>query len=257
MDTRAQRPPRPAPPLALPPEGVLARRFHVVTGKGGVGKSAVSLALGLALAARGRRVLLCEVDERERLTRAFGLPPSAGELAPLWGPPGALWGVSVEQRAALSEYGALKLKVRALSSLLTENPLTRALLTLVPGVGDLLAFGKAFHHEREQERGRPRWDHVILDAPATGHGLTFLSLPRVIASAVPAGNLRREADEMWALVSDPRRCALHVVATPEEMATEEAAELCGRLEGDLGARVGALWLNRAPWGLDELGAGAG
>ena len=232
--------------LSLPPEELMARRFHLVTGKGGVGKSTVSVLLGLSLALKGKRVLICEVDEREQLAYSFGLTPSGGEQRALdeGELSGLLWGVNMKLSSALSEYGALKLKVRALSKLLTENPLTRALITVIPGVGDLVYFGKAFHHEREEgARGERVWDAVILDAPATGHGLTFLGLPKLIGELVPVGNLKREADDMWALISDPRRSAIHVVTRPEELPTQEAIELSERLEAELGLHVSALWQN--------------
>jgi len=232
--------------LSLPPAELMARRFHLVTGKGGVGKSTVSVLLGLSLALQGKRVLICEVDEREQLAYSFGLAPSGGEQRALdeGELAGLLWGVNMKLSSALSEYGALKLKVRALSKLLTENPLTRALITVIPGVGDLVYFGKAFHHEREEgARGERVWDAVILDAPATGHGLTFLGLPKLIGELVPIGNLKREADDMWALISDPRRSAIHVVTRPEELPTQEAIELSERLEAELGLHVSALWQN--------------
>ena len=67
-------------------------------------------------------------------------------------------------------------------------------------MNELLMLGKAFNHEREvDEYNQPRWDHVIIDAPATGHGITLLGLPNIIADAVPSGNMHDEAILMQSL----------------------------------------------------------
>ena len=224
----------------LPPEHIQKRRFHIVTGKGGVGKSTVSMALGLAFAQRGLRTLICEIDHREMMTQAFGVPPSHSAIRSL---NEYLSVVSIDTQSALSEYGTLKLKIKALSSLLTENPLTRALVALVPGAADLIALGKAFNHERERDQHGYIWDRIILDAPSTGHGLTFIRLPQVIRDVVPSGNMRKEADDMWALFSDLTRTAIHVVTTPEDLPTQEALELWKALSEDVGLTPQSLWIN--------------
>lgn len=231
----------------LPPTSILNRRFHLVTGKGGVGKSTVCMTIAFSLAAQGKRVLLCEIDEREQLTHSFAVQPSQGEICALdlVTLPGEIWGVNMQLNRALSEYGELKLKVRALSQLFTENPLTKALISVIPGVEDLIYLGKAFHHERERTRGGElSWDAVILDAPATGHGLTLIGLPKLIRELVPIGNLKREADEMWALLSDPQRTAIHVVTRPELLPTQEAFELATSLQSELSLRIDVFWLNQ-------------
>lgn len=226
----------------LPPQDVLSQRFHLITGKGGVGKSTVAMTLGLYWASRGIKTLICEVDDREMMTRAFQVEPSKSEIRSLQD---RLFAVSIDTQSALSEYGALKLRVKAFSKLLTDNPVTRALISIVPGVADLIALGKAFNHERERDsQGRPLWDRVIIDAPSTGHGLTFLRLPQVIREVVPSGNMRREADEMWSLLSDPTRSAIHVVTTPEELPCQEAAELWQALRAEANLTPQCLWINQ-------------
>ena len=230
--------------LSLPDPALLERRFHIVMGKGGVGKSAVAMTLGLHFSNLGLRTLICEVDDREMLSHAFEVSPSDSEVRRLTD---HLSVVSIDTQSALSEYGALKLKIKTLASLLTKNPLTRALVSIVPGVADLIALGKAFNHEREADpidSARPKWDRVIIDAPSTGHGLTFLRLPLVIKEVVPSGNMRTEADDMWSLISSVHRCCIHVVSAPEDLALQEASELWSSLEQDLGLKAQALWFNR-------------
>ncbi len=229
--------------FSLPHPKTLSRRFHIIMGKGGVGKSTVAMTLGLHYTRLGLRTLICEVDDREMMSHAFGVPPSRSEVRSLTD---KLSVVSIDTQAALSEYGALKLRIKALASLLTENPLTRALISIVPGVADLIALGKAFNHERERDPEHPhlpRWDRVIIDAPSTGHGLTFLRLPLVIKEVVPSGNMRREADDMWSLISDLERTCIHVVSAPEDLPLQEAKELWLALKQDLGVQPQTLWFN--------------
>jgi anion-transporting ArsA/GET3 family ATPase len=123
----------------------------------------------------------------------------------------------------------------------------RRLVEFVPGMNDLLMFGKAFNHERERdEAGQPAWDSIIIDAPATGHGVSFFRLPKVIRDAVPVGNMHDEAEAMWDLLRDPERSVVHLVALPEELPVQETQELHARLHDELGLPLGYLIVNMMP-----------
>ena len=114
-------------------------------------------------------------------------------------------------------------------------------------MNDLLMLGKAFNHERETDSlGRACWDTILIDAPATGHGLTFFKFPKVIRDVVPAGNMHRETDEMWNLLVDPSRTTIHLVAIPEELPIQETIELHSALKNELGLPIGRIFLNRFP-----------
>ncbi|MEE2644435.1 MAG: ArsA family ATPase [Myxococcota bacterium] len=228
---------RPSPPLS--------RRFHLVTGKGGVGKSTVAATLGLYFARRGERTLICEMDPRAQLSTLFSLPSKPGEIVRLHNEV-ELWGVNIDLEAAILEYGTLKLRFQRLSRLFFDNPLTRTLINLLPGVSSLIMLGKAFHHERERVGRRFVWDRVIIDAPATGHSLALISLPRMISEVIRRGNLYRENAEMWALLQDAERSAVHVVTLPERLPLSETLELWEALERDLGVARGHLFLNQTP-----------
>ncbi len=223
---------------------VPAPRFVLVTGKGGVGKSTVAAILGLLSARSGARTLVCELDSHERIAPMLGHEPVGGRVTRV---EENLSLVNIQPGEALEEYGLMKLRFRTLYRLIFDNPLVASLVRFVPGMNDLLMLGKAFNHEREaDDAGRPRWDRVIIDAPATGHGITFFRLPRIIRDAVPAGNMHREAADMWALLTDPRRTAVHLVALPEELPVQETRELKARLAGELGIPLGHLVINMIP-----------
>lgn len=227
-----------------PPPPLLQRRFVLVTGKGGVGKSTVTATLAMLSARAGHRTLVCELNTRERIPSLFGQRPVGGTVTRI---ADNLWSVNIRPAMAMEEYALMKLRFRALYKLVFDNPVVASLVRFIPGANDLLILGKAFNHERERDSdGAPVWDRIIVDAPATGHGITFFKLPRVIRDAVPAGNMHREAHDMWSLLTDPHRTALHLVSLPEELPVRETVELHTTLRGDLGMPLGYMFVNKVP-----------
>jgi anion-transporting ArsA/GET3 family ATPase len=199
------------------------KRFVLITGKGGVGKTTLSAAEATALAARGKRVLIAMCNAKERLSTLLGVPAIGTEIAQV----GAnMWAVNMQPDKALEEYGVLVLHSRALYKTLFDNAYVRKFLRAVPGMQEWSMLGKAWWHTTEKLKdGSFKYDVVILDAPATGHGLDMLRVPKVIVDVVPAGLLRRDAERAWALFQDRATCAIVLVTLPEEMPTTETIEL--------------------------------
>lgn len=221
---------------------LLDRRFLFVVGKGGVGKTMVSAAIALAAAKRGKRVLIAMCNSKDRLSHLLDVPPIGPKLVRVLPNVDA---VNMEPGAALEEYGLMILKVRALYKVIFENRFVSAFLRGTPGLEAWAMLGKAQHHALETDSsGRPRYDLVVLDAPATGHGLDLLRVPKVILDVAPPGLLRREAEKAWQLFSDPRRTGVCLVSLPEEMPTSETIELYDKVKNELGLPVAALLLNR-------------
>jgi anion-transporting ArsA/GET3 family ATPase len=219
---------------------LLDRRLVVVTGKGGTGKSTLSAALALAAARRGKKVLVCEVVARERVADFFGKPPSGTQIRELLP---NLYSVHVRPREAMREYALMTIKFETLYKLAFENAAARYFLAAAPSLAEIVMLGKVWWHAaRDMERGRLRWDLVILDAPATGHGLTFLTVPEVFLRLVQDGPLARDMRGMQSLLADAQKCSVCVVTLPEEMPANEAVELDRALQKH-GFPAGPLFLN--------------
>jgi anion-transporting ArsA/GET3 family ATPase len=222
---------------------LLDRRLVVVTGKGGVGKSTVSAALAMLAARRGKRVLVAEVDARERVAPMLGGRPSGPVVREVL--PG-ISTVDVDPRHALEEYALMVVKVRAIYQAVFENRVVRFFLRAVPSLSETLMLGKILHEARSETHGRPRWDLVVVDAPATGHAVQLLGVPRALLDTVPGGPLRRDAEWMQALLADPVRTSIALVSLPEEMPVTETAELDARIGKELSLPRGPVFLNAMP-----------
>jgi anion-transporting ArsA/GET3 family ATPase len=219
-------------------------KFVFVVGKGGVGKSAVSAALALAAAKRGKRVLVAMCNAKERLSYLLETPPIGSQIQRIL-PNLELDAVNMEPGAALEEYGMLILKVRALYKVIFENRFVAAFLRGTPGLEAWAMLGKAQYHALEKDHeGRDRYDLVIVDAPATGHGLDLLRVPRVIIDVAPPGLLRREAERAYALFRDQERAGVLLVSLPEEMPATETIELHDAIRGELELPVCGLVVNQ-------------
>jgi anion-transporting ArsA/GET3 family ATPase len=229
------------PPRAFGPPGLETKRFLIVTGKGGVGKTTVCAAEAIALAAKGKRVLVCMCNAKERLSTMFGSELIGPEVVPV---APNVWAVNMDPTRALEEYGAMMLKSRALYKLLFDNRYVRTFFRAVPGMQEWTLLGKAWWHTTEtRPDGSPLYDVVILDAPATGHGLDMLRVPKVILDVVPPGLLRRDAERAWELFQDPETCAVVLVTLPEEMPTTETIELAHALQDELKLPIGKIVVN--------------
>ncbi len=205
---------------------VSERRLILVVGKGGVGRSTVAASIAGQLAARGKKVLLFETNANDRFGSYFDKPPvaeSVTQLAP------NLWAVNTNPAAALAEYGLMILKFKSVYEMVFENRVTRAFLRAIPGLDDYALLGKAWYHTQEEKRGRPVWDTVVFDMPASGHSISMLKIPWVIVDTVPEGPLTRDARTVKDLLCDPARTATVLVTLAEEMPVNEAIELEGKL----------------------------
>jgi anion-transporting ArsA/GET3 family ATPase len=208
------------------PLEVFDRRLILVVGKGGVGRSTVAAAIAGKCAAAGRRTLLFETNANDRFGSYFDKPPVGTELSQL---APNLWAVNTNPAAALEEYGLMILKFKSVYEMVFENRVTKAFLRAIPGLDDYSLLGKAWFHTTEEKRGKPIWDNIVFDMPASGHSVSMLRIPWVITDTVPEGPLTRDARTVKELLCDRARTAAVLVTLAEEMPVNEAIELEAKL----------------------------
>jgi anion-transporting ArsA/GET3 family ATPase len=204
----------------------LDRRLILVVGKGGVGRSTIAAAIAGKCAGLGKKTLLYETNANDRFGPYFDRPPvgeTPSQLAP------NLWAVNATPASALAEYGLMVLRWKSVYEMVFENRVSRAFLRAIPGLDDYALLGKVWYHTTEDRRGKPVWDTVVFDMPASGHSVSMLRVPWVIADTVPDGPLTRDARAIKAMLCDPARTAAVLVTLAEEMPVNEAIELEAKL----------------------------
>jgi anion-transporting ArsA/GET3 family ATPase len=243
--------------------GIFCAQSHVliVAGKGGVGKTTMAAALARMASQTGRSVLIVELEGKSGITGAFGVEGDLGyeeiELQPADLPgQGTVRARRITPDDALVEYledhGLKRVSKRLVSSGVVD-----VVSTAIPGIRDVLVLGKIKQLEREEVA-----DLIVVDAPATGHAITFLTSASGMVNAARGGPLRTQASDVVELLADPSRCRVILVTLPEEMPVSETIESAFTLEDKAGVQLGPVIVNATdpePEGLErsaqEVGAG--
>jgi anion-transporting ArsA/GET3 family ATPase len=213
---------------------LLERRLLVVTGKGGVGKTTVAAALGLVAARAGKRTIVAEVARRGDVAsvfdRAGSQPFEEVQLTE------GLFHISIDPQDALEEYLRDQLPSGAVAQVLIRSRIFAMVAAATPGMRELLTVGKLWELAQLDRRtpGADAYDLVVVDAPATGHGVAVLSAPRTFAAAAGGGPVARQGRIIDAMLSDPEQIAVLAVAKAEELAVTET----GALRTSLRERMG-------------------
>jgi anion-transporting ArsA/GET3 family ATPase len=221
---------------------MLDKRLLFVTGKGGVGKSTIAIAMGLAAASRGKRTIVCEVGGQETASRVFRRAEIGFHEVAV---SDNLWAISIDPDQSLREYLLLQLRVRAMRDMLVRSRVFNYLAAATPGLKELVTIGKIWELAQPDRRVKKaqQYDLVIVDAPATGHGLGFLQTPRTFANIARVGPVHSQAQELDRFITDHHTTGAAIVALPEEMPVNESALLEESLTGEVGMAVDRVYMN--------------
>jgi len=218
---------------------LIDRRLAFVLGKGGVGKTTVAAALALGQADAGHRTLLLEVSAEQRTEALFGMAPSVEE--PVEVRPG-LFALSVDAERAMQEYLTLQLKVRPLVEMMARSRAFHQVAQAAPGLAELVTLGKIWDLATSVRDGAPVWDRLVVDAPATGHGIALIEVAGNVRDLAGSGPIRDQADAIEAVIRHPGATGIAVVARPEDLAISEALESIATLR-DKGLPVACTVVN--------------
>ncbi len=220
---------------------IFDRSMVLFSGKGGVGKTTLASAFAYSCARRGKKTLLIELNVKDRLSALFGSIEVGTDIVEV---EQNLYAVNITPQTAMEEYALMMLRVRMIYRAVFENRVVSSFLKVIPGLNELVMLGKAHYHATElDEQGRKVWDMVVVDAPATGHGIFFLRIPTVITSIIESGPMFSEAKKMEDFIRDPKECALNLVTLPEEMPVNETLMLRDVVREELKVPVGFVTAN--------------
>jgi hypothetical protein len=209
-------------------------QLHVVTGKGGTGKTTVAAALAMSLAGQGQRVLLCEVEGRQGIAQLFDVPPLPYEermiAVGLGG--GEVYALAIDPEAALLEYLAMYYRLGRAGKALDRFGIIDFATTIAPGVRDVLLTGKVYEAARRRDDGGEFvYDAVILDAPPTGRITRFLNVNSEVAGLAKVGPIRRQADSIMEMMRSAET-HVHLVTVLEEMPVQETIDGIAELQSE-------------------------
>jgi anion-transporting ArsA/GET3 family ATPase len=232
-------------------------RLHVVTGKGGTGKTTVAGALALALAHAGRKVLLIEAEGRQGIARLFDRPPlpyaerkiaiGPGEAHDGRGAGGDVYALAIDPEGALLDYLQMFYGMRTAGIALGRLGMVDFATTIAPGLGDVLVTGKATEATRRRQPGSASdfaYEAVVLDAPPTGRIGRFLNVSAEVSGLAKVGPVRTHADSVANVIKSPQT-AVHFVSTLEEMPVQETLDGIAEIRAVPGMQVGGIMINMA------------
>jgi anion-transporting ArsA/GET3 family ATPase len=232
-------------------------RLHVVTGKGGTGKTTVAAALALTLAHAGRKVLLIEAEGRQGIARLFDRPPlpyeerkiaiGLGQADDGRGPGGDVYALAIDPEGALLDYLQMFYSMRSAGVALTRLGMVDFATTIAPGLADVLVTGKATEATRRKQPSSASgfvYDAVVLDAPPTGRIGRFLNVTAEVSGLAKVGPVRTHADAVANVIKSPQT-AVHFVCTLEEMPVQETLDGIAEMRAIPGMQVGGIVVNMA------------
>lgn len=221
----------------------IPQRLVFFLGKGGVGRTTLATSFAQACAMRGEKTLIVQWALQDSVSLLFSRPTAGHDSEPI---ANNLWTMNFSPDEAIREYFIDHLKLKLIYNLVIENKHVQRLLHAAPGVQELFFLGRLFWLVclSEEIRGT-RFDRVVVDAQATGHGVSLFTVAPTIAQFGMTGPLASECDRVSKMIADPKLVGVALVTLPEELPVEETLEFLPRLTRDLGREPDAMFINRS------------
>lgn len=222
---------------------LIEKSLILLSGKGGVGKTTVAICLALSAAGLKKNTLIVEMNSTERVAPYFGLKEIGHRELPL---APYLTGINLNPHDCFEEYVLMQIRFKRIFDTFINNRFVTAFLNAVPGLNELLMLGKIFALERQVTKGAqsaPLYDLIIVDGPATGHGVSAFEVPFIVNRAVRMGPIKKQSERMISLFTDTQKSIFCAVALSEEMPVVETGELISQVRSKLKINVGPVFLN--------------
>jgi anion-transporting ArsA/GET3 family ATPase len=223
------------------PERLFSRRLIFVMGKGGVGKTTISVLLGMTACHQGKKTLLVELGDSDAIGGIFArssLPETPLLLSE------NLWGARVNPKSELESYTHAHINSKLISNRITRSRLFDYLFAATPGLKEVMSLGRIWRWEKATDHSSaPLFDLIIVDSPATGHGLSLLRLPRQLIQMIRVGPIASQIQDLQELLQNPLKTCLALVTLPEELPVNETIELYTSSESQLNIPVKATFIN--------------
>ncbi len=218
------------------------KRVVFVAGKGGTGKTTLTCALAIAAAEGGKRVLVVETRENDALAPLFGREMLADKPSPLGE---NIWGARINPKRVLGEYVQKYVTIPFVAQQITGSRVFDHLASATPGLKEVMTLAEIWRFEKRKDpkSDKPLYELIIVDSPATGHGLSLLRVPTTLVSMLQTGPIAEQTRWVHEMLRDPERTGILVATLPEELPVNEALEFCRKAENDLDMRVEAVVAN--------------
>ncbi|NOY70532.1 MAG: ArsA family ATPase [Deltaproteobacteria bacterium] len=220
---------------------LLSSRLIFVMGKGGTGKTTLSVCLAFIAEKMGLTTLIVEIGDSAGTAQFFGESDAGNEPSRV---SSRIWTTGVDPRAELVAYTHHHMKSGFIAGRITKSRLFDYLLAATPGLKEIMTLGRIWRwFTGGPDKDGPAFDRIIVDAPATGHGLSLLSLPKNLGDMIRVGPIAAQVEDIRKLVTDSSRTAVTVATLPEELPVNETLEMMAAAKRDVGVDVSPIFIN--------------
>ena len=215
--------------------------MQFICGKGGVGKSAISAALASSFAKKGDSTLLVQVNTSDSHSDYFNSEPIGSSLSAI---SDKLFAINLNPEMALETFMGRKIVTKMAYRWLLKNAVVQSFIRFVPGLDELMMLGQIFAFAENKLSKQPKFEHIVVDCPATGHGIRFINVARVAHEGAKTGPIAQEAKKIADFVADEKKCVLHLATLAKELPMLETLTLKSSIDERKSIKLGLVYVNQ-------------